>query len=707
MRTPPARKLLAYALGLIVLGSLWFYLAPSQLGGSTTYVVTHGISMEPRFHTGDLALVRSQSTYHVGEIVAYHSKVLNTIVLHRIIARNGSRYVFKGDNNDFVDPEDPAASQLIGALWVHVPGAGAILKSIASPALLGVLLAIGVFLLTGVQLTRGRRRRHSQRRGGESAPGVAGQPPLHTRAPTSGALALTPLALALAPLIVLALVVFTRATTATLPVSSAYKQSGVLSYSADTAPGPVYPSGRAVTGEPLFTNIIGEIEFQYSYRFQAGTAHTLTGKAQLEATVAAPSGWHTTFALGDPTHFHGDQAHAAGTLDLDSLIEMLRRVAAMTKVLSNSYTITIVGHVSATGQLDGLPLHAAFSPATQFTFAEHEIEPPRGAGGPTAGSSPSQPSSSTANTNPLASSASGSVTGGKQQARFLSFGPVRLSVATWRAIALVGIAIILCAMLAARALMPRRAPRDEAATIRSRYGRMIVPVARFSPLPGVSVIDVADIDALARIADHYDRSILQESTEAGDVFWVADESGQFRYTLGTRPVDVERPSPAPTVEWTAPGDATDRPGDAADRPGDATDTTEFNPVGDQLTSAVFPHAPGNANGRAQEAHTPAPLPVPVDGLAGEPRTEEFTAVGERLSAAYADQPNGSPAGEVHTPAPVPGPAYNTYPPAPVPGPAYDSYVAEPDDGLAEQVYDDELELGVIAYEPSAAGRPSR
>jgi hypothetical protein len=82
-------------------------------------------------------------------------------------------------------------------------------------------------------------------------------------------------------------------------------------------------------------------------------------------------------------------------------------------------------------------------------------------------------------------------------------------------------------------------------------------------------------------------------------------------------------------------------------------------------------------------------------------------VGERLSAAYADQPNGSPAGEVHTPALVPGPAYNTYPPAPVPGPAYDSYVAEPDDGLAEQVYDDELELGVIAYEPSAAGRPSR
>jgi hypothetical protein len=40
------------------------------------------------------------------------------------------------------------------------------------------------------------------------------------------------------------------------------------------------------------------------------------------------------------------------------------------------------------------------------------------------------------------------------------------------------------------------------------------------------VIDVADIDALARIAEHYERSILHDAAGA---FWVSDESGQFRY----------------------------------------------------------------------------------------------------------------------------------------------------------------------------------
>src|SRR5580698_3453944 len=114
MRPRRIRKLLSPALALVVLGTVWFYLAPTQFGGSATYVVTHGTSMEPRFHTGDLAIVRSQSSYHVGEIVAYHSHKLHTIVLHRIIGREGDKYIFKGDNNNFIDPERPVESQLIG-----------------------------------------------------------------------------------------------------------------------------------------------------------------------------------------------------------------------------------------------------------------------------------------------------------------------------------------------------------------------------------------------------------------------------------------------------------------------------------------------------------------------------------------------------------------------------------------------------------------
>ena len=109
MRAPrQITRLLSGALGLALVGLLWFLFAPTALGGSTTYVVTDGVSMEPHFHSGDLALVRGESDYRVGQIVAYHNIQLGTVVLHRIIARDGSRYVFKGDNNNFTDFEHPA-----------------------------------------------------------------------------------------------------------------------------------------------------------------------------------------------------------------------------------------------------------------------------------------------------------------------------------------------------------------------------------------------------------------------------------------------------------------------------------------------------------------------------------------------------------------------------------------------------------------------
>ena len=48
--------------------ALWFFFAPTQLGGSTTYTVTSVASMQPLLYKGDLAVIRSASTYKVGDV---------------------------------------------------------------------------------------------------------------------------------------------------------------------------------------------------------------------------------------------------------------------------------------------------------------------------------------------------------------------------------------------------------------------------------------------------------------------------------------------------------------------------------------------------------------------------------------------------------------------------------------------------------------
>jgi signal peptidase I len=530
MSSSQTRKLLSRALGLIVLGLLCYWFAPSQFGGDTTYVVTHGISMEPRFHTGDLALVRSQSSYHVGEIVAYDNRMLHTVVLHRIIGRDGSRYVFKGDNNNFVDPEHPKASQLVGALWLHIPGAGATLLSLRSPLLVGALIAVGLLILTGSVYASRRRLRGRERRSGEGVPARSAHMPRPSRTPAAGIVGVG--LLLLLPFIVLALVAFTKAPTAQHPYAIPYKQSGALSYTAEAPPGPAYPEGRVTTGEPIFAHIVKAIDFRFAYRFQGVARRRLGGTVALDADVASSYGWTRTLELAPPIHFRGSRATVSGTLDLTSLFALLHSVEKAT-AMSGGYTLTIVPKVTAAGSVDDLPIHTNFTAKAAFTLTPSEIE--------SASASSSAPSTSTGEkpaANPLASSTSGMVTGSHTAPERLTLGVATLSVATARTIARDAIVLIVCAVLAILALLrPLRAlrgarPQDESATIRSRFGRMIVPVERVWQLPGVPVIDVADMEALAQIAEHYDRSILHEIAQEGEAFWVTDESGQFRYAIG-------------------------------------------------------------------------------------------------------------------------------------------------------------------------------
>jgi signal peptidase I len=527
MPTRHTTKLVSGGLGLIVLVCLWFAFAPVALGGSTTYVVTDGVSMEPRFHGGDLVAVRGQSSYRVGQIVAYHSKMFHTIVLHRIIARVGDRYVFKGDNNNFVDFEHPAASQLIGALWLHIPGAGSRLNSIRSPGLIAALAVIGTLLFVGGAFVQRRRRKRRQRRAeADSSLRLRNHLPRNLGEPTVSVLAIG--LVALLPFVALALLAFTRPATAPVPSAIPYKQSGTLSYTANASPGPAYAGDRAVTGDPLFTHVVSTVELRFRYVFHAAATHSLKGSASLDATITSTSGWQTTLQLGHPTYFRGDRAMVAATLNLTSLLALLHRVESTTAV-NGTYTLTLIPHVSTTGSVDARPLNTTFSPRIGFTLSELEMQPSAPKANSLGGGQPAA--------SPFTPSESGSVTGRRYQPLFLSLQVGRLSVASARAIALGAIIVILCALVAAFAYVRRprhgdESAADESARIRGRYGRLLVPVARVWQLPGVSVVDVADMDALVRIAEHYDRSILHETGEGCEAFWVTDESGQFRYAVG-------------------------------------------------------------------------------------------------------------------------------------------------------------------------------
>jgi signal peptidase len=136
-----------------------------------------GKSMEPTLRTGDLVVVHAQEGYAPGDIVAFQVDGGN--VIHRIVGGSAAEgFVTQGDNKSAPDPWRPKPSEILGKLWLHVPGAGRTVAYLRQPApfatLVGGLAAL--LLLGGAQARRRRRRRremanaeHEKRGGGAAA----------------------------------------------------------------------------------------------------------------------------------------------------------------------------------------------------------------------------------------------------------------------------------------------------------------------------------------------------------------------------------------------------------------------------------------------------------------------------------------------------------------------------------------------------------
>ena len=152
---------LVNALGLVLtIAAVVFwtmFLRPQSLGGPASYVLVSGKSMLPLYHTGDLVLVERQSSYHVGDVIAYRvpkgDPMAGAQVIHRIIGGEAKRgFLVQGDNRTAPDVWRPTQKDIVGAKALKIPNAVVVLQYLRSPLLLGLLAAFFVFVSV---LTRG------------------------------------------------------------------------------------------------------------------------------------------------------------------------------------------------------------------------------------------------------------------------------------------------------------------------------------------------------------------------------------------------------------------------------------------------------------------------------------------------------------------------------------------------------------------------
>jgi signal peptidase I len=511
----------------LVMVAVWLFW-PLQLGGGTTYVGTHGISMEPRFHTGDLAILRSAPSYAVGDVVAYRSESLNTTVMHRIVALDDDRFVLQGDNNTWLDEDHPEQGEVLGKLFLRVPQGGTVLGTLRSPAALVVLGLVTAVLGALVRRPRGRHATRSSRRRRPALRAPSFPMPIRARARqtalTAGGIAL----LASVAGGVLLAVPSTQTDTRTLEVT----QRGEFSYSGSAEPGTTYPDGVVSTGDTVWTNLASGVTVSFADTISGTDVAGLQGAMRLDVAVASSDGWSAYLTSSPVVDLVDGKATATAPVDAAQASALLRRHYAEIGVQGGSATLTVTPVVAAAGTVRGLPFETGSPAALAFTLDANSLRP----AGDAAQLAPTT-------TTPVTVQQDG-------PRRFEVLG-VAVPIALARFVAAAALALALV-VLAAATWIGRTARGDVADEFVVKHAARILPVAAFDP--GPTVIDVADPESLRKVAERFDTLVLHHAGPEADVFAVRDVDATYRFVVpGGTEARARPPVPVPAEDdLTAP-----------------------------------------------------------------------------------------------------------------------------------------------------------
>ncbi|MFV9505586.1 MAG: signal peptidase I [Oscillochloridaceae bacterium umkhey_bin13] len=481
----------------------WVLFAPTALGGQASYVIINGNSMEPGMHRGDLAILRQREDYAVGAVVTYQHPSIGPVI-HRIIERNSDRFVFQGDNNDFIDPYQPSGDELLGELWLFIPRAGTILSFLRQPPVFAVLAALllGTTLMATSTLPTRPRRRPVAR---------AAPPRTHERAALLNAALTVAMALGLVAL-GLAGLAFRQSTTRTITEAIPFEQQVRFRYHAP-APTGLYDHDQIQSGDPIFRRLNEQLAVSTTYTLSSQAPARLNGSAQLWVELSDGMGWRRTLALGPAQPFEGRNVTLEGTLDLAQISDLIRHYETQTGVRQNSYRLTLQPRYQLEGSLGEAALNTSFAPQLPFTLDETRLRPLS-----------DQPASL------LQFSETGSLNGNVTVPNTLSFWLITLDVVTARRMALIGLELALVGGLLAGWQLARTVRRDPLAGVRLRYRVQLVRTPTGATWMR-EAITLTSLDDLAQLAEQRGQPLIQveHGPEAG--IYLRDEAAVYAYRL--------------------------------------------------------------------------------------------------------------------------------------------------------------------------------
>ncbi len=466
-------------------------LAATQLGG-VSYLTVRGASMEPQLHAGDLAVIRRSGPYRVGDAVAYRSEQLQATLLHRIVEEEPDGFVLQGDNNDFTDPDRPAADDIVGKLWWRLPHAGRLLAA-ARQAHWSIWIAAGL-AVAALPAARATRRRPLP---------TLPRPPARLAPWTSAALA--------AVAATAAGVAWAAPTLATGQADAAFSHSARVDYGAAANAPVAYPDGSVDTGDPVFLSLVPEVEARFAYQLDSSAPLDVEGTAALSAVLSNSEGLHRHIPLDDAPLTDGG-ADLRATIDIAALWAQVEEFRAATATGGSSALVTLHGQVEVHGTVGRGAIDERFEQDVDFDLDRTRM---RLVGSDLGPGSSDLTAQRVGQASPSATADQGMTIAG----RAVPLEAARAATTTAAAVA----------AIAAFGLHRRRRRGVVDDPLHGHRDR-VVPVDRVAT-NGAAVADIADLADLAALAATLDRPILRVPEPGGPVVFVVAPDVIYRHRL--------------------------------------------------------------------------------------------------------------------------------------------------------------------------------
>ena len=498
---------------LLLIVFLFIILAPQQLGGQNVYLIIAGNSMEPGFHRGDMAVVRASAGYAIGDVAAYMHPTIGPVI-HRIIDSTEQGYVFKGDNNAWIDSYQPSDDELMGKSVYRIPRVGRLISLLRNPTnllLYSIFSSLLLFASVRAQPRTGlaKHRPGAPKRKPRRIAAMSLKFPVRLQDAFIGLLTLALFAL------FLCILAFSQPVLVVEPIAIPYQHRGLFDYTAEL-PEDLFDAGALQAGDTIYRQITDRVDLSFKYELESEGIENVAGSYQIFAVLSESTGWRRTILLDEGGTFEGKTASITVGFRISRFQAIVDQLAEQTGIDPSRYMVSLSPRIQLTGNYADREWSDEFNPSLEFQVNPLVMGLIREGEEDAASIAPTQ---------------SGNLPDAVVSENRVGLFGISLSVASARmyALALASLLGLVCLALGLRITWLNR--QHETKRIEGLYGGLLIPVTGLDMVADMREVAVTEFEHLLRISREEGRLILKLEDERTVKYLVRGDKQDYFYLV--------------------------------------------------------------------------------------------------------------------------------------------------------------------------------